>query len=177
MFRMCCMQLKPLSIHSTCHLNQETHFLCVIQETRLSVSVRQLDDLCIGIAASSEFITNRLGTYAVKFYDCMPKSKLSTFSVTASAKTITTSKHEKILMKAEMSMLWQLPLLSQEHDKYFDTLFTYSLSLIPWSLSTPYCRFYKTNKVQLMLNLEEITGEHHTVSSYRIKTIFTATYC
>jgi hypothetical protein len=118
-----------------------------------------------GIKASDEFITNRLCTDTVKFHDRMPKLKLSTFNAMASAKTITTSKHKTILVKAERNLLGQLLLLSQEHDISLDKLFTYPLSPIPWSLSTPDGSFYKTNKAQLMHHLEAITAEHNIQSA------------
>ena len=103
-----------------------------------------------GTNAFTSFVNDRIKTTTVPFYDGIKRLNLRTFKSQHIKKTI---KGKLTSITVERSMFGRLLILSQRRETIpLETLLSYSLSPIPWSLGLPDGGLVKTQKSKLLGN-------------------------
>ena len=116
----------------------------------------------MGTAALESFISNRLESNAVSFYDPIKRLNLKSFAE-MKVKKLCKVKEKSVTITAERSMFAKLIVISEKRQSVsMKDVLRYSLGPIPWSLALPDGGLVKTVKSKL-LNVVEVGVE--TVAS------------
>ncbi|GFO25597.1 hypothetical protein PoB_005210200 [Plakobranchus ocellatus] len=134
---------------------EREHLVCLSSDQKVLGDVAdeflKVED--VGKKSFKEFVDTRLKDKTTRFHKPLTKTKLKTFGSVSKSTQIKSAKNV-VKIKAEKNVFGQRLVLSQEYQIVMEKVLKYSLSPVPWPLSSPDGLPLKTKKAALLHKLE-----------------------
>ncbi|MES9879525.1 MAG: hypothetical protein ABW185_01435 [Sedimenticola sp.] len=109
----------------------------------------------IGTQAMNTFVSERLNTEHIGFFETLPNLKLKTFSSLCQKAVVKTGNDKKMSLDTDRDLFSRLIVVSKTRDVDLQGLFQYELSAVPLSLAKPDGSLNKSTKSTLLHELEK----------------------